>query len=165
MPPEVHRVGPIRARRKNQPVRQRRLAEGTTQWFVTRQCAFQVVCVRDREVLGHGEEARVECDIVCGACRQSVQVVEAFLAGAVSPRLDVARREQSRPATSSDYVPHAAEHAPVAVVGQHCLGESVPTDTNGRGEQTLRDLDRHILPLTRPLLDNPLEFSLDGGRL
>ncbi|GES35274.1 hypothetical protein RAJCM14343_0521 [Rhodococcus aetherivorans] len=38
------------------------------------------------------------------------------------------------------------------------------TDTNGRGEQTLRDLDRHILPLTRPLLDNSLEFSLDSGR-
>ncbi|USC17283.1 MULTISPECIES: hypothetical protein [unclassified Rhodococcus (in: high G+C Gram-positive bacteria)] len=149
----------------DQPVGRRRLAEGTTQWFVTRQCVFEVGCVSNGEVFGHGKEAGVECDIGRGAGRQSVQVLEAFLAGALSPRLDVARREQSRPATSPDHAPHAAEHAPVAMAGEHCLGEAVLTDTNGRGEQTLRDLDRYILPLTRPLVDNPLEFSLDGGRL
>jgi hypothetical protein len=88
----------------------------------------------DRQPAVDGEHAGVERDIMGCARGQAVARIEALTLGAVFPRRDVPGQQELLAAGRRG---EAAEHAPVAAVGQHVAGEDVLTDPHGRQQDPL----------------------------
>src|SRR5687768_16404739 len=89
----------------------------------------------DAEPPVDGEQARVECDVVCGARGEAVGDVGTFARIAFPPRLNVRCDEHPGSSLVVDGHGKATEHAAVAVIAQHVASETMLANPSRSDEE------------------------------